>query len=199
MLPRRPRSAMLALAAAAALLLPPRDARGAAEGPWYAPDHGKAQLAGWIGFVSPGLGYAWLERRLEGDLFFGWVPRAIGGEDIFSLTSKLTWRPVRLGAPDGLAVHPLSLSVQMTYTFGREYWVFEPSRYPSPDYYPLPSALRGGLGVGGDVGGRLRGRRVSLYYELVALDLLLGHWIGNRHALGIADVLSLALGVRLER
>jgi hypothetical protein len=175
--------------------------RGAAifdEG-WYLPDHSKAQLAGWIGFVSPGAGYSWFDRRLEADLFFGWVPPPLGGEHIVSLTGKLTWRPLRAGLGDRWTVHPLTLSLQMTNTFGDEYWIFEPSKYPTDDYYPLPTALRGGLGVGSDVGTTLWGLdRVSLYYELVALDAMLGFWIGNRHALSPLDVFSLAVGLRLE-
>lgn len=166
---------------------------------WYVPDQSKLQLAGWLGFVSPGVGYSWFDRRVEADLFFGWVPPPIGGEHIVSLTSKLTWLPLRLGDPERLTVHPFTLSMQVTYTLGSEYWVFEPSRYPTENYYPLPTALRGGLGIGGDVGRRLWGlERVSLYYELVALDLMLGYWIGSRDTLGPEDAFSLALGLRLE-
>jgi hypothetical protein len=167
---------------------------------WYVPDHSKVQLAGWMGFVSPGAGYSWFDRRLEADLFFGWVPPPLGGEHIVSLTSKVTWLPLRLGEPAGVTVRPLTLSIQMTYTIGSEYWIFEPSgRYPTPNYYPLPTALRGGLGVGGDVGRRLWGLdRIALYYELVALDLMLGYWIGSPRALNATDVFSFALGLKLE-
>lgn len=191
-----PRRALPLLLALAALVAAPRTAAAA---PWYAPDHSKVQLAGWMGFVSPGAGYAWFGRRLEADLFFGWVPPPLGGEHIVSLTSKVTWLPIRLGDANRLTVHPFTLSAQMTYTFGSEYWVFEPSgRYPTPDYYPLPTALRAGIGVGGDVGRPLWGlERASIYYEVVALDVMLGHWIGNPRALGPADVVSLALGLRL--
>jgi hypothetical protein len=40
--------------------------------------------------------------------------------------------------------------------------------------------------------------RVSLYYELVALDLMLGYWIGSPRALDAYDILSLAVGLRIE-
>jgi hypothetical protein len=178
----------------------PRGAEARVEQPWYVPDQSKLQLAGWMGFISPGVGYSWFGRRLETDLFFGWVPPPLGGEHIVSLTGKVTWLPVRLGSAQGLTANLLTLSAQVTYTFGSEYWVFEPSgRYPTPDYYPLPTALRAAAGVGGDVGrpvGSLE--RVSVYYELVALDLMLGYWIGNPAALGPSDVFSLAVGLRVE-
>jgi hypothetical protein len=96
-------------------------------------------------------------------------------------------------------VHPLTLSTQVTYTFGSEYWVFEPSKYPTPDYSRLPPARGAGCGGGGAVGRPLLGlERVSLYYELVALDLMVGYWIGNGESLGASDLFSLALGLRLE-
>jgi hypothetical protein len=188
----------LLVAAVAATAAAPRHAGALFGDQWYVPDQSKAQLAGWIGFVSPGVGYSWFDRRLEADLFFGWVPPPLGGEHIVSLTGKLTSRPIRL-ALERLTVHPLTLSLQVTNTFGHEYWIEEPSRYPGDDYYPLPTALRAGIGVGSDLGlamGRLE--RVSLYFELVALDAMLGFWIGNRHALSALDVFSLAIGVRLE-
>jgi hypothetical protein len=200
-LPGAPLGRLAALALAAALSTSAHPARADAElrKPWYVPDHSKLQLAGWIGFVSPGAGYSWFDRRLEADLFLGWVPPPLGGEHIVSLTSKLTFLPLRLGVGEGVTVQPLALSFQMTYTLGREYWIREPSRYPSENYYPLPSALRGGVGVGGDVGRALgKLERVSLYYELVALDVMLGFWIGNTRALGPSDAFSLALGLRFE-
>jgi hypothetical protein len=165
---------------------------------WYVPDQTKVQLGGWVGFVSPGVGWAWLDRRLEGDLFFGWVPPPLGGEHIVSFTGKVTWRPWRL-APRDLTIHPITLSTQLTWTAGDEYWIFEPDRYPTENYLPLPTALRAGVGVGSDVGRPLWGLdRVALYAELVALDLMLGHWIGSPGALGPTDVLGLAIGVRVE-
>lgn len=191
----RARATALLAAACVAGVAP----RAAADGAWYLPDQSKAQLAGWIGFVSPGTGYSWLDRRLEADLFLGWVPPPLGGEHLVSLTAKVTWLPLRLALGRELSSHPLTLSAQVTHTFGSEYWIVEPSRYPLEDYHPLPTSLRAGIGVGGDVGRALGGiERVSLYYELVALDLMLGYWIGNRRALGPTDVFSLALGVRVE-
>jgi hypothetical protein len=193
----RPARALLLVAALAAAA-PSRGAAWFDEG-WYVPDQSKLQLAGWVGFLSPGVGYSWFDRRVEADLFFGWVPPPLGGEHITSLTSKLTWLPLRLAVGDQVTVQPLSLSLQVTYTFGHEYWVFEPSKYPTENYYPLPTALRGGVGIGGDVGLPLWGlERAALYYELVAIDVMLGYWIGNRHAVSPVDVFSLALGLRLE-
>lgn len=178
-----------ALAAAAATALLAAPAGAAAERPWYAPDHAKLQLAGNVGFLSPGVGWG-LGRRLDVDLFAGWVPEAVGGTDIFSVTGKVTWAPWSLVA-GSWRVRPLTTSVQLTYTFGDQYFVV-------PPFFFTPTALRSGIGLGAAASRELRGRRVGLYAELVALDVPLGFWIGNPDALGPEDVFSLAIGARLE-
>jgi hypothetical protein len=179
------RAAVAALVAAA--VAAPAGAR--ADGrPWYAPDHAKLQLAGNIGFLSPGLGYAW-GRRLEGDLFFGWVPEAIGGADIFSLTGKLLFAPWTLGS-GRWSLRPITAALQVTYTFGDQYFVV-------PEFEFTPTALRGGIALGAEARRRVGTRTVGLYGELVALDLGLVHWLSNRDALGPAEVFSAAFGVRV--
>lgn len=180
--------AALAGAALAALAAAPRTAADEPR-PWYLPDHAKLQLAGNIGFLSPGAGYA-LERRLEGDVFLGWVPEAVGGDDIFSLTGKLTFAPWSIDSGPW-SFHPFTAALQLTYTFGDEYYVI------SEDLF-VPTALRSGVALGAAAGRLLGGRRVGIYAELVALDLALGYWLGNPSALGPGDVFSVAVGARLD-
>jgi hypothetical protein len=167
--------------------------------PWYAPDQLKLQFAGDVGFISPGVGYAWAGRRLEGDLFFGWVPRAVGGDDIFSFTGKLTWLPWELSLGRRWLVRPFSMAVQLTYTLGGEYYVLLPERFPH-EYYDFPTALRAGLAFGGTIGRRRGGGalgEVGVYWELVALDVMLVTWYRNTGTLGPQDVFTLALGIRV--
>jgi hypothetical protein len=186
------RASLAAIAAAALLEVRPALAR-----PWYLPDQAKLQFAGNVGFLSPGVGYAWAGRRLEADLFFGWVPRAVGGEDILSFTGKLTWQPWELASDRRWFVRPLAAALQVTYTLGDDYFVTLPSRY-RPHYYDFPTALRAGVALGGTVGRKGGGklREVGLYFELVALDTMLFLWAHNPEALDADDVFSLALGVR---
>jgi hypothetical protein len=158
----------------------------------------KLQLAGNIGFLSPGVGYAWAGRRLEGDLFFGWVPRAVADDDIVSFTGKLTWLPWELPLGRRWLVRPFSMAVQLTYTLGREYYLWLPERY-GPDYYDFQTAVRAGLAFGGTVGRRGGGalREIGVYWELVALDAMLVSWYRNTAALGPTDVFTIALGLRV--
>jgi hypothetical protein len=190
-------------ALAAVAMLPPRatpadeaSAGSAPERAWYVPDHAKLQLAGNIGFLSPGVGYAFARDRLEADLFLGWVPEAIGGEDLFSVTAKLTWLPWTADV-QGWRLRPVTVGLQLTRTFGKGFFVLEPDEYPR-GYHMLPTALRAGLCLGGVAGKPAWGlEQVGFYYELVALDVMLAFWTTNR-ALGFADVFSLALGARVE-
>lgn len=190
--------ALAALAAAAVLV--PGAARAASEErerAWYIPDHAKVQLAGNIGFLSPGAGYSLARGRLELDLFLGWVPEAVGGRDIWSVTGKLTWLPWTTGAR-GWTFQPLTTAVQLTNTFGEDFFIREPAGFPR-GYHMLPTALRAGLAVGGTARAPWRGLgRASFYYELVAVDVMLAFWVANRSALDLDDVVSLALGVRLD-
>lgn len=155
---------------------------------WYVPDHGKLQLAGNVGFLSPGVGWA-LGRRAEADLLFGWVPEAVGGTDIFALTGKVTWAPwsLRSGA---WSVEPFTAGLQVTYTFGDQYFVV-------PDFAFTPTALRAGLALGAGATRPMRGRELGLYAELVALDLGLSYALSNRRALDLWDAFSVALGARV--
>jgi hypothetical protein len=163
---------------------------------WALPDQAKLQLAGNVGFLSPGVGWSWLGRRLEADLFFGWVPPPIGGDSILSFTGKLTFAPWRLQRGSGWSLRPLTAALQLTYTFGDEYFLGLPEHYPH-GYYSAATAVRSALAVGASAGRRQWGlEEVGAYAELVALDAMLGLWITNPRALGPTDVLSLALGVR---
>jgi hypothetical protein len=180
--------AALAAAVLAAVAVP---APGAADGgrPGWVPDHAKLQLAGNVGFLSPGAGWA-LGRRSEADVFFGWVPEAVGGDDIFSVTGKLSWAPWRLGSRPW-TVRPLTLALQLTYTFGDQYYLV-------PDHAFTPTALRSGVAVGAAVGRLIGKRSVSAYAELVAIDVGLVYLVSDRDVLGPQDVFSLAVGVRVE-
>lgn len=157
--------------------------------PWYAPDHAKLQLAGNVGFLSPGAGWA-LGRRTEAELFVGWVPEAVGGADIFSVTGKLGFAPWRVET-GAWSFRPLTTTLQLSYTFGERYFVIPPFPF-------TPTALRAALALGAEASRALGRHRVGLYAELVALDQGLVYWLTNRDALGPADVFSLALGARVS-
>lgn len=192
-MPRRTTSA----AVAAALLAAAAPLAARADRHPLLPDRAKLQLAGNLGLVSGGPGWAFARERLELDLLAGWVPERWGGDDLVSLTAKLTWlTPSRAAA--GWRVRPLTLALAATYTRGEGFWLRQPSRYPG-GYYLVPTALRATIALGATVI-RVRGplAGTGLYAEVVALDAAVVHWIRNPRTTRASDVLSLALGVRAE-
>lgn len=205
MLPSLHRRAARLLLVAAALSLPcvamagdhqaPRPARR-----WFLPDHAKLQLAGQIGFLSPGIGYALAGEKVELDLFFGWVPAFVGADDIWSLTTKITYAPWRLRAGPTWRIEPVRAALQLTYTFGSQYFTSAPGRYPS-GYYDLPTAWHSGVALGGAVTRRSHGdqrREVGFYAEAVALPLQLRDWWRNRNVIDASDAVSVAAGVTVR-
>jgi hypothetical protein len=98
----------------------------------------------------------------------------------------------------GWKVRPVTAALQLMYTLGDDYWVLLPDDYPD-GYYVLPTALRSGLALGASIGRRIWGfEQVGAYAELVAIDTALRIWAGNRRAVDLADVVTLALGLRVE-
>lgn len=162
----------------------------------WLPHHVKVQYAGGIGFTSLGLGYQSRSDRLEGDFYYGYVPKSVGGVYIHAVSSKLTWHPVKKATLGAVELRPLSLGVLVSYTFGKQYFLFAPENYPY-SYYDFPTALHGGIFVGGRMDKPLSsGRRVGLYYELGSNDREITSYVNNRSSLKITDILNLALGVR---
>jgi hypothetical protein len=160
------------------------------------PDHAKVQFAGAVGLVSAGTGYAFGGRRLELDAFLGWVPESLAGTDLFTLTGKITWLPWSARLARGWRLRPITAALAMSYTFGDRFFVVLPEKYPR-GYYPLPTALRGTVALGGTIGRPAPPfAEVALYWELVAVDLPLALWIQNPGTVSAADVVSLALGLR---
>jgi hypothetical protein len=187
---------LVALALSVPCVATANDDRERAARRWFVPDHGKLQLGGDVGFVSPGIGYEVAGRRVHLDVLFGWVPAWVGGHDIYSLTGKLTYAPSSIDAGARWRVEPVRAALQLTRTFGSQYFTRLPDRYPS-GYYEVPTAWHAGVALGGAVAREVAGgdgREVGVYWELVALALRLRDWSENRGALGLTDVVTVAVG-----
>lgn len=162
------------------------------------PDQARLQLAGAIGLLSAGAGYAFADTRLELDVLVGWAPASIADVDLVTLTGKVTYLPWRVRLPRGWRLRPLTAAFAITHTFGGRFHLRTPSKYPS-GYLPVPTSLRGTVALGGTIGrpvGRLK--ELALSVELVAVDVPLAYWIRNSRAVDASDVISVALGVRAE-
>lgn len=161
------------------------------------PDHLTLQLAGEIGFISPGIGYRLAGGKVHLDALFGWVPASIGGDDIYALTGKVTFAPWTLPLGERWRLDPIHAAVQGTHTFGSQYFTKPPSRYPR-GYYDLPTAWYSGVALGAGVAHRdVRGRELGVYVELVALTMQLRDWWRNQRVIDLSDVVSVAIGAQV--
>ncbi|MCW3074406.1 MAG: hypothetical protein JWP69_1475 [Flaviaesturariibacter sp.] len=168
---------------------------------WLVPHHAKLQYAGGIGFLAAGVGYANRKEKLEMDLFYGYVPKSLDGLPIHTTTAKFAWWPIRPITAKGLQVKPLATGLLVNYTFGKQYFAFSPEHY-SFRYYDHPTSLHAGIFLGSAIQTKpnpnKRIRQWGLYYELLAYDVDIFSYAGNRKALSLADIVTLGIGVKAK-
>ena len=164
------------------------------------PDHIKLQFAGGVGALSIGIGYESRNTKLEGDFIYGYVPKKLGGITIHTISSKITWFPLKKIELKSLAVKPLAFGLLVNYTFGKQYFLFSPENYPF-NYYDHPTALHFGGLMGGQISKALSDKRLkqlAFYYELITYDVELLSYLGNRKSLNLNDIFNVALGIKFS-
>ena len=183
---------------AAGLFTSPTIAQDSTKGAW--PHHVKIQYAGGIGFLSIGVGYTNKKQSIEGDVYYGYLPRSVGGISIHSVTGKFTGFPIRPFHFRQVELKPVSAGVLINYTFGKQYFGFSPENYPF-NYYGHPTAWHVGIFVGGQLNKNFEGRlkQAGVYYELITFDREFISFVNNTKSLNIMDILNLAIGIKLSR
>ena len=166
------------------------------------PTHVKLQFAGGIGLLSGGFGWDYGRKcRWETDLLVGWVPRFDSRSAHATVTLKQNYVPWSIACGDRIAVEPLTCAVYLSVITGQEFWTRVPERYPTRNYYPMPTKLRAYCSVGQRFVWRFaeerRLRSLTAYYELCTCDYYLVSKLNNR-SLARSGVFSLALGLKLQ-
>ncbi|WP_207433781.1 hypothetical protein [Sabulibacter ruber] len=161
----------------------------------------KTQFAGDIGLVSVGVGKQSFNRKLETDVSVGYLPKKIGGDHLFTAALKSTllpFRPVRIRKVDW---HAFSTGMQLSYTFGDDFFASERylSRYPNR-YYRFSTALHLYFFAGGQVNlTRVeKFRRFGAYYEVGTMGEYLLSYLQNPGYLGPGKIFHLALGAKMR-
>ena len=165
------------------------------------PEYLKVQYAGGIGFISIGAGYSTKNQKLEADLSYGYLPKSIGGIRIHSISGKVTWIPINSVRVKKYEVEPLMTGFIVNYSFGKQYFSFDPPYYPYK-YYSFPTAIHSALFLGSRIGVNFPPntfvRRVSLYYEILSFDREIISLVSNTKSLQITDIITLSLGVKVN-
>jgi hypothetical protein len=65
-------------------------------------------MPGGTGFVAVGVGYSNKNQKLEGDLYYGYLPENIGGVRIHSLSAKFVWIPINSVRGKEFILEPLT-------------------------------------------------------------------------------------------
>lgn len=159
--------------------------------PGITPDHLKLQYAGSIGFISVGAGYEWAKKKIHGDLYYGYVPAAVGGVDIHSVTGKFTWRPFSKTLDNDVQLDLLTTGMLLNYAFGRRYHLFSRTKY-SFVYYGFPTAAH----INFFVGGGISKKRTGLYYELGITDRDLVSYANNTRNIHFFEIVNIGIGAR---
>ncbi|WP_210462705.1 hypothetical protein [Rufibacter roseolus] len=161
----------------------------------------KTQFAGDIGLVSVGVGRQSLNRKLETDVSFGYLPKKVGGDHLLTIAVKSSWlatKPIKIEKVDW---YPVTTGMQLSYTFGDEYFASERflSRYPN-SYYRFSTALHLYFFVGGQVNlTRVEKlNRFSGYYEMGTMGEYLISYVQNPRYLNPAKIFHLALGAKMR-
>jgi hypothetical protein len=165
------------------------------------PDHIKVQYAGGMGFISIGAGYSTKNQKLEADLYYGYLPESIGGVSIHSISGKVTWIPIHSLSIKKYHVEPLMTGLIVNYSFGKQYFSFDPPYYPYR-YYSFPTAIHTAIFLGSRIGldfpTNTFVQRVSLYYEILSFDREIISLVSNPKSLLVTDIVTLSLGVKIN-
>jgi hypothetical protein len=152
-----------------------------------APHYAKLQFAGSIGFLSAAVGYEFAKKKLQADVYYGYVPQRIGGINIHSVTGKLTWLPLSIEHKN-YTYNLLTAGFLVNYAFGKQY-DFSAEAF---DYYGFPTAAHIGLFVGGGI----KRNKLGLYYELGSTDRDIVSYVNNTKGIRFHEIINIGIGAR---
>jgi hypothetical protein len=166
---------------------------------WYQPDYTKLQVAGNLGLLSLGVGYLLLDDHWQTELFYGYLPAALGGVDVHTLAWKNSVVPCNLRLSGDLVLSPLVIGLSVQIEVGGRSFFTSPDQYPS-GYNAWPTALHFAPYFGMMLhkehslfADRIKG--FSVYWELGTIDDYLEQWARSGYQVSFLEIWNLALGV----
>ncbi len=169
----------------------------------YYPDHISVQYAGNMGFLSVGVGHSFLNHKLKTELFYGYLPKLIGGSNIHTISLKFNYKPWFIVINKNNKINPLSFGALVIYTLGDKYFLKQSRRYPD-DYYKANAVhfnpfLEVSL-INKSKFYKNYFNSLELYMDIAVLDEYLGDYIYSKFNEGyvkMKDVINLSFGFRL--
>ena len=169
---------------------------------WLLPDYVKLQYAGGIGFLSAGVGYTFVDHRIDVSAFYGYVPTWFTVDDLHSVSLQFTAKLIRIKASENIEILPLNIGWYLHHTFGNEYWVKLPDNYPD-EYYWWSPGRNAGIFIGGEIKTKLLASKtpssgMAFYIRAGTRGLYLSSKVGNS-SIPITDIVELGFGIALYR
>ncbi len=164
---------------------------------WYIPNSLKLQHAGNTGFLSLGASYFFLNQHVETALFYGYLPKSIGGVDVHTVAVKAYVHPYMFTIYKDFGMSAY-LGVGINMALGDQYFIFDHDKRPE-DYYGHP-----GLFLTPVVGARFFYNRpkenivscYDLFIEIGTTDRYIAIYSDNE-SIDFIEIFNLSFGVSL--
>lgn len=168
----------------------------------YLPDNIKLQYAGGLGFLSAGVGYSFLNEKLDVSMFYGYVPKFVSVKDLHSLNFQFTAKLFRIKLSKDIEIIPLNIGGYFQHTFGNEYWLKLPDKYPSGYYWWSPG-LNTGVFFGSEIKTKWLANKTSFsgtsfYVNVGTKSYYLASKIGNS-SIPLSDIINIGFGIIIYR
>ena len=169
---------------------------------WIVPDHVKLHFAGEIGFLSPGAGYELFKKKNgELDVFGGFLPEAIGGDNIVSIAGKFHYMPWKKEVlKNKYLLEPISLGVLVYHSFGEDLnKAKDDNLYPN-GYYWWTVGTRFGPFFGSRITQEFKEpsffKALTFYVEFGTNDLYFFSWKNNRSSIPLYQIWNSSIGLK---
>jgi len=152
--------------------------------------HFLAQTGSYSGALTLGLGYQ--KTYFTNEVMVGYVPKRLGGEDLYSASFKSIVHPNSCTPIIGKCVRVYGGISGILSLFDSDTFLVQPEQYPA-GYYP-PNGIRAAAIVGLEF---LMTNTHSLYVEISSLDLYLETWVRSDYQMSIESVSTYGVGYKI--
>ncbi len=164
---------------------------------WYIPDSAKLQFAGNTGFLSIGASYLLFDQHFEAALFYGYLPKPVGGVNIHTVAIKAYVHPYMFKIHKNLGFS-VYVGAGLNKAIGEQYFMFDHDKRPD-DYYGRP-----GLFLSPVTGIRFFYNRpkesvissMDLFLEVGTTDRYIAHCI-DHDSVKFKDIINISFGTSL--
>lgn len=166
---------------------------------WFVPDAAVLQYAGNMGLLAAGPSYNLINKQLQIDVLYGYVPKFQGAKAGHLITLKTTYKPFALNLDSKYTLTPLQAGLGISYHFGSQYSIVWEEPYPK-GYYWWSTRLRLLGFAGASINRKLTdsfAKDVGVYAELGTYELLVTAWYKDEK-LRLWDIMSASVGVRVK-